>query len=166
MLQLVNDIQEVRISIDRVSDVLTVDSEQQLMQPTRMPAILTHTRGHIVFEDVDFSYVANGAENAIMRRFNLEIDPGMRIAFVGPSGCGKSTIAKMILGFNIPDEGFCKIDGKDIRGLELSSLRRNIGVVLQDSFLVFGNGRTEYRAGRPAAGYAGGERCGASGRRR
>ncbi len=149
MLQLVNDIQEVRISMERVSDVLVVDPEQILMQPDRMPAILTNTRGHIVFEDVDFSYVANGAENAIMRHFNLEIDPGMRIAFVGPSGCGKSTIAKMILGFNMPEDGFCKIDGKDIKTLELDSLRRNIGVVLQDSFLFGGTVAQNIALGDP-----------------
>ena len=149
MLDLVNQFQEVRIAIDRVSDVLSVTPEQELLRPETMPATLTHCRGHITFENVNFSYVANGKENAIMREFNLEIEPGMRVAFVGPSGCGKSTIAKMVLGFNIPQSGFCKIDGKDIRTLELSSLRNNIGVVLQDSFLFAGTVAQNIALGDP-----------------
>lgn len=149
MLDLINQFQEVRIAIDRVGDVLSVKPEQTMLQPDLIPASLTHSRGEIIFEDVNFSYVANGKENAIMRNFNLEIEPGMRVAFVGPSGCGKSTIAKMILGFNIPQSGYCKIDGRDIRTLELASLRSNIGVVLQDSFLFGGTVAQNIALGDP-----------------
>ncbi len=138
MLDLVNDVQEVRISMDRVSDILSVIPEQEKLDPGRMPAVLDDCTGRIEFEGVHFSYVDNGRENAIMRDLNLTIDAGMRVAFVGPSGCGKSTVAKMVLAFNVPQEGAVKIDGRDIRNLELSSLRRNIGVVLQDSFLFSG----------------------------
>ena len=149
MLSLVNDFQEVRIAMDRVGDVLTVKPEQETVRPDAVPAVLTGCRGHLTFEKVNFSYVANGKENAIMRDFDLEIEPGMRVAFVGPSGCGKSTIAKMILGFNIPQGGLCKIDGKDIKTLDLASLRSNIGVVLQDSFLFSGTVAQNIALGDP-----------------
>jgi len=149
MLDLINQFQEVRISIDRVGDVLSVKPEQEMLRPEALPATLPHCRGEITFEGVNFSYVANGRENAIMRDFNLEIEAGMRVAFVGPSGCGKSTIAKMVLGFNVAQSGFCKIDGKDIKGIELSSLRNNIGVVLQDSFLFGGTVAQNIALGDP-----------------
>lgn len=149
MLALVGQWQEVRIAIDRVSDVLTVKPEQEMLRPEAMPAVMSHVRGHVQFEKVNFSYVSNGKENAIMRDFDLEVEPGMRVAFVGPSGCGKSTIAKMLLGFNVAQGGVCKIDGKDIRSIELSSLRRNIGVVLQDSFLFYGTVAQNIALGDP-----------------
>ncbi|MGH8644895.1 MAG: peptidase domain-containing ABC transporter, partial [Gammaproteobacteria bacterium] len=137
MVGLWNSLLEVRISIDRVGEVLDVKPEQEpITTPERMPATLSDCQGQIELSEVDFSYVANEKENYVMRDFDLLIEPGQRVGFVGPSGCGKSTIAKMILGFNIPKSGECRIDGKDIRSVDLVSLRRNIGVVLQDSFII------------------------------
>lgn len=136
MVGLWNSMLEVRISIDRVGEVLNVKPEQEpITTPERMPATLSDCQGQIEFSKVDFSYVANEKENYVMRDFDLLIEPGQRVGFVGPSGCGKSTIAKMMLGFNIPKSGECRIDGKDISSIDLVSLRRNIGVVLQDSFI-------------------------------
>ncbi len=149
MLDLWNQIQEIRIAVDRVSDVLSVTPEQDKLRAEAMPAVLEDCKGRIEFSKVNFSYVSNGQENAIMRDFDLVIEPGQRVAFVGPSGCGKSTIAKMILGFNIPQDGDCRIDGKDIKGLSLVSLRRNIGVVLQDSFLFSGTVAENIALGDP-----------------
>ncbi|MBF0188374.1 MAG: ATP-binding cassette domain-containing protein, partial [Magnetococcales bacterium] len=139
IVQLWNSSQDVRIAIDRVSDVLNVDPERPaITSPDKMPALLgDHVKGNITFNKVNFSYTSGGKENHVMKAFELEIEPGDKVAFVGAAGCGKSTIAKMILGFNIPSStgGTCTIDGKDIRELDLSELRRNIGVVLQDGFL-------------------------------
>ncbi len=149
MLDLWNDLQEIRIAMDRVSDALVVKPEQDRFAPDRMPIMLNDCKGRIDFVNVNFSYMANGEENAVMRNFNLTIEPGMRVAFVGPSGCGKSTIAKMVLGFNLPNGGECKIDGKDIRSINLPSLRRNIGVVLQDSFLFAGTVAENIALGDP-----------------
>jgi ATP-binding cassette, subfamily B, bacterial HlyB/CyaB len=114
-----------------------------------MPATLTGCQGRIEFVKVNFSYIANDKENFVMKDFDLVIEAGQRVAFVGPTGCGKSTIAKMILGFNIPRSGQCLIDGKDIRTLDLTSLRRNIGVVLQDSFLISGTVAENIALGDP-----------------
>lgn len=139
-VQLWNSSQDVRIAIERVSDVLNVEPEQAaIFSPDQMPATLGEDmKGRIVFDKVNFSYVSNGKENHVMKEFELTIESGEHVAFVGSAGCGKSTIAKMVLGFNmpLPTGGSCYIDGKDIRQLELTQLRRNMGVVLQDSFLI------------------------------
>lgn len=150
MVGLWNNLLEVRISVDRVGEILNVVPEQEpITTPERMPATLTECQGRIEFENVNFSYVANEKENFVMRDFNLVIEPGERVAFVGPSGCGKSTIAKMILGFHMPRSGECRIDGKDLKTLDLTALRRNIGVVLQDSFIVAGTVAENIALGDP-----------------
>lgn len=150
MVQLWNQLQEIRISIDRVSDVLNVKPEQEaISSPDRMPAMLAACQGGIEFHKVDFSYMAGGKENLVMKGFDLTIAPGMNVAFVGASGCGKSTIAKMVLGFNMPKSGECRIDGKSILDLDLKSLRRHIGVVMQDSFLVSGTVAENIALGDP-----------------
>jgi ATP-binding cassette, subfamily B, bacterial HlyB/CyaB len=150
MVNLWNSMLEVRISVDRVGEVLSIKSEQEsVTSPEKMPATLTDCQGRIEFVKVNFSYIANDKENFVMKDFDLVIEAGQRVAFVGPTGCGKSTIAKMILGFNIPKSGQCLIDGKDIRTLDLTSLRRNIGVVLQDSFLISGTVAENIALGDP-----------------
>lgn len=150
MVSLWNSMLEVRISVDRVGEVLSIKPEQEsVTSPEKMPATLTDCQGRIEFIKVNFSYIVGDKENFVMKDFNLVIEPGQRVAFVGPAGCGKSTIAKMILGFNIPKSGQCLIDGKDIRTLDLTSLRRNIGVVLQDSFLISGTVAENIALGDP-----------------
>jgi ATP-binding cassette subfamily B protein len=154
VLQLVglwSALQEVRIAVDRVADVLDVNPEQPLITDAEnMPATLDQCEGRITFQNVNFSYVGGDETHNIMRDFNLEIEAGMNVAFVGPSGCGKSTIAKMILGFNIPKSGECRIDGKDITNIEFSSLRRSIGVVLQQSFAFAGSVAENIALGDPS----------------
>ncbi len=150
MVGLWNNLLEVRISVDRVGEILSVEPEQQpISEIDRIPATLQDFSGRIDFKGVNFSYVINDQENFVMRQFDLNIDPGQRIAFVGASGCGKSTIAKMILGFNIPASGECLVDGKDIRDIDLTLLRRNIGVVLQDSFILAGTVAENIALGDP-----------------
>lgn len=145
-----NQIAEIKVSVDRVGEILSVDPEQALpTDPEKMPATVDECHGGIEFDKVNFSYVANEKENFVMKDFDLSIEPGSRIAMVGPSGCGKSTIAKMILGFNLPKSGSFKIDGKELNTLELGSLRRNIGVVLQDSFLFAGTVAENIALGDP-----------------
>jgi ATP-binding cassette subfamily B protein len=150
MVGLWNSLLEVRISVDRVGEILSVTPEQEpISSPDKIPASLSNCRGKIEFRKVNFSYVINDQENFVMRDFDLCIEPGQRIAFVGSSGCGKSTIAKMMLGFNMPINGECLIDGKEIRDVDLTSLRRNIGVVLQDSFIIAGTVAENIALGDP-----------------
>ena len=154
VVQLWNSSQDVRIAVDRVTDILNVKPEQEpVTSPDHLPATFGDSiKGRIVFDKVNFSYTtASGKESFIMKEFELTIEPGQHIAFVGAAGCGKSTIAKMILGFNmpLPSGGPCLIDGKDIRELDLAVLRNNIGVVLQDGFLFAGTVAENIALGDP-----------------
>ncbi|WP_319778230.1 peptidase domain-containing ABC transporter [Maridesulfovibrio sp.] len=150
MVQLWNNLQDIRISIDRVSDVLNVKPEQEMITDVeKMPKIMDECDGSIDFKDVNFSYMAGENEQLVMRGFNLNIGSGEHVAFVGASGCGKSTIAKMILGFNIPKSGECTIDGVSILDYDFKSLRQNIGVVLQDPFLISGSVAENIALGDP-----------------
>jgi ATP-binding cassette subfamily B protein len=135
MVQLWDSLQEIRISVDRVSDINNVRPEQApVTDQASLPAIINNLEGRIDFRDIKFRY--GGEETPlVLDGFNLTIEPGQTVAFVGPSGCGKSTAAKMVLGFNLPTGGELQIDGKEIRNLDLASFRRQVGVVLQDSFL-------------------------------
>ena len=132
---LFNAFSEIRIAMDRVNDINNVKPEQEpIATPERIPTIMSKCEGRVQFRNVKFRY--GGEESPlILNNFNLTIDPGQTVALVGPSGCGKSTVVKVILGFNIPNQGECLIDGKDITALDFVSYRRQVGVVLQDSFL-------------------------------
>ncbi len=150
MVNLWNDFQEIRIAMDRVGDVITVKPEQEpIAQPEKMPATVKVAEGRIQFRKVNFSYSTNDQTKQVMREFDLEIAPGQKVALVGASGCGKSTIAKMILGFHKPNSGEVLIDGKEIGSLDLYSLRRNIGVVLQEGFVFSGTVAENIALGDP-----------------
>jgi subfamily B ATP-binding cassette protein MsbA len=95
-------------------------------------------RGAVEFQGVTFSYLENNGikkEVPAVNSINLKLDPGKFYAFVGPSGAGKSTLYSLILRFYDPDKGAVLLDGCDIRKLTQASLRGNIGVVSQDTFL-------------------------------
>lgn len=105
-------------------------------------------KGDIEFHDVTFSY--NDSKN-IIEDFNLKIDAGKTIALVGPSGGGKTTICNLIPRFYEITGGSITVDGRDIKSLTLSSLRRNIGFVQQDVFLFSGSIRENILYGDPEA---------------
>lgn len=171
VLQMVNlwtQLQEIRVSIDRVGEVLSQKPEQPaIASPSKMRATINDPQGKITFEKVNFSYTgSDNQEKLVMREFDLVIEPGQHVAFVGPSGCGKSTIAKMVLGFNMPTGGEMAIDGKLITEIDLFSLRRNIGVVLQRPVIIaasvaeniaLGDPEPDMQAVREAARLAGAE---------
>lgn len=93
--------------------------------------------GKITFEDVWFAY--NDADGDVLKNINLSIESGQTLALVGATGAGKSSIINVLSRFYDIKKGSVKIDGVDIRDLELSSLRRHIGIVLQDVFLFSGS---------------------------
>ena len=105
-------------------------------------------RGEIVLEDVGFSY---GAHAPALRGVSLRVAPGQRVALVGPSGAGKSTILSLILRFYDPQQGAVRLDGHDIRTLQIESLRSHIGIVTQDTFLFHDTIFNNIRFGRPDA---------------
>lgn len=96
------------------------------------PVKLGDSKGAIKFDNITFSY---GKGNPAVQGINLDIAPGKTFALVGESGAGKSTMLSLIMRFYDPNEGTISIDGKDIKSLTLSSLRDNIGIVNQDTFL-------------------------------
>lgn len=105
--------------------------------------------GNIKFDNISFKYSDN-AEH-VLDDINIEIKKGESVAIVGPSGGGKTTLCNLIPRFYDCDEGRILIDGKDIRELTLSSLRKNVGVVQQDVYLFSGSVRDNILYGRPGA---------------
>ncbi|MBI4818699.1 MAG: NHLP bacteriocin export ABC transporter permease/ATPase subunit [Deltaproteobacteria bacterium] len=89
--------------------------------------------GRIALENVSFRYKEDGP--LIIDRVSLSVDPGEYVAFVGPSGSGKSTILRLLLGFEQPEDGRVLYDGKDLAGLDVLAVRRQIGTVLQEGRL-------------------------------
>jgi subfamily B ATP-binding cassette protein MsbA len=118
--------------------------------PGAMP--LETTRGHLAFEGVNFSYGTTGTHgeeggNAVTG-ISLVIEPGMKVALVGSSGAGKSTLLALLLRFYDPQQGRILIDGRDLRDLTLLSLREQIGIVTQESFLFHDSIYENIRFGR------------------
>ena len=89
-------------------------------------------RGEIVFDDVHFAYTP---ERTALDGISFRIPPGRMAAFVGPSGAGKTTITQLVPRFYDPQEGAIRVDGRDIRDLTLASLRENVGIVTQETYL-------------------------------
>ncbi len=143
-----NQLQEVVIAIERINDVIDAEPEEDLQQQARQT--LPPIQGHIRFDQVTFRYHPNSDRNTL-ETVSFEIEPGQMVALVGRSGSGKTTIAKLLLGLYPPTEGKILIDGYDVTTLSLRSLRRQIGVVDQDTFLFGGTIRENISLGFPEA---------------
>jgi len=106
------------------------------MQPegAEKPAalVLGAVRGQVAFEDVHFSYTP---ERTALNGISFSIEPGQMAAFVGPSGAGKTTITQLVPRFYDPQTGVVRIDGHDVRDVTLASLRDNVGIVTQETYL-------------------------------
>jgi ATP-binding cassette subfamily B protein len=105
-------------------------------------------QGAVRFEDVTFAYEP---EQSVLKKINFEVKAGKQVALIGPSGIGKSTLVNLLLRFYDPVAGRVLIDGTDIRAYTLSSVRSQISVVLQDSFLFAASVRDNIAYGAPAA---------------
>lgn len=148
LIELWNQLQEVMISIERIDDVIEADPEEDLERQTCQ--VLPPLRGHIRFEQVTFRYHPESETNTL-ENITFEVLPGQTIALVGRSGCGKTTISKLVLGLYPPTEGKILIDGYDITCISLQSLRQQIGVVDQDTFLFGGTIRENISISQPSA---------------
>jgi ABC-type multidrug transport system fused ATPase/permease subunit len=109
---------------------------------------LPRVRGEIRFDDVTFSY---GGDALALDRVSLDVPPGQTLALVGETGAGKSTLAKLVARFYDPDAGRVLIDGHDLRDVTERSLRSQLGIVPQESFLFSGTIRDNIAFGRPDA---------------
>ena len=136
LVQLWQDFQQAGLSIRRLGDIFHSAPEPSLhVSKTRFSAI----RGDVHLEGVKFRYRLDGPE--IIRNINLSIKAGTILGMVGRSGSGKSTLAKLIQRLYLPDSGRILIDGMDLALADPAWLRRQIGVVLQESFLFNGSVR-------------------------
>ena len=116
-------------SVQRVWEI--EDIEPDVRDRPGAPA-LSRVRGHITIENVTVGYELN---RPVIRGLSLDIAPGTTVALVGPTGAGKTTVAGLVPRFFDPWEGRVLIDGHDVRDVQLRSLRRNVGLVLQELFL-------------------------------
>lgn len=130
LAQLAQDFQQARIAVDRLGDILNAPTEPA-SSPSR--SSLPTIEGQIRLEGVSFRYRPDGPE--ILRGLDLQIEPGEVIGVVGPSGSGKSTLAKLVQRLHTPERGRLLIDGVDLSMVDPSWLRRQVGVVLQESLL-------------------------------
>ncbi|AQQ52498.1 ABC transporter ATP-binding protein [Planococcus lenghuensis] len=133
-------------SMDRVFELL--DEPYDVKDRPGAKDIRT-TKGNLEFRDVAFSYEEKGTE--VLRDLNFAVKPGQTVAFVGMSGGGKSTIISLIPRFYDVTEGQILLDGQDIRGITTTTLRDQIGIVLQDSILFSDSVKSNILMGKPEA---------------
>ncbi len=114
------------------------------------PRVLGRAKGELKFADVTFGYRPDAP---VLSRFNLTVGAGETVALVGTTGAGKTTVANLINRFYDPQQGAVYLDGVDIRSLSLQSLRDNISMVLQDTFLFYGTVYENIAYGRKDAAY-------------
>ena len=128
--------------VERIFELLDEDEDiTDRPNAKELPPI----RGHVQFDKVNFSYEKG---NPILKDINFTITPGMSVAIVGPTGAGKTTIINLLSRFYNPDNGKILIDGLDIMDLQIKSIRKQVGVMLQDSFLFSGTIMDNIRYGR------------------
>jgi ATP-binding cassette subfamily B protein len=137
--------QQARAGLERIFQLL--DLPAAISDPPDA-VDLPELRGDIRFSNVHFNY---GDRQAVLTGVDLHIAPGERVAIVGPSGSGKTTLAMLVPRFYDPTEGAVRIDGYDVRTVKLRSLRRQVGVVFEDSFLFSDSVRANIAYGRPDA---------------
>jgi ATP-binding cassette, subfamily B, bacterial HlyB/CyaB len=143
LAKFIQDIEDVRSSVSQVGLVLN--------NPTETAATLGGLRptfkGAIRFDEVTFTYP--GTKTAALESVTFEVPAGTTLGVVGRSGSGKSTLTRVLQGINREYTGHLKIDGSDLREINLTYLRRSLGIVMQDNFLFRGTVRDNIIAGRP-----------------
>jgi ABC-type bacteriocin/lantibiotic exporter with double-glycine peptidase domain len=137
------DVQKAKGAINQVGYVLNRPTERRALTHGLRPKF----EGAVAFEDVTFRY--EGTKTPALDKMNFSIPAGTMLGLVGRSGSGKSTVTRLLQGINRDYSGAIKIDGTDMREINLRHLRKNFGMVLQDNFLFRGSVRDNILAGRP-----------------
>jgi ATP-binding cassette subfamily B protein/subfamily B ATP-binding cassette protein MsbA len=139
-------VQEAMAGFDRVEELLEESSDViEPLSPTLLPMPI---KGQLTIEHVSFSY---NDKETVLKDINLDIPAAHVVALVGPTGVGKSTLVSLIPRFYDVTTGSIKLDGIDIREIEVDQLRKNISIVLQDVFLFHGTVRENILFGNPKA---------------
>lgn len=140
-----NSIQSAFAAADRIFGLLETPPE---VADSEGAEDVGRVEGRVDFNHVEFAYVPGVP---VLKDFNLHVRPRENLAIVGPTGAGKSTVMNLLLRFYDVNRGSVAVDGRDIRTMTLSSLRRNMAIVLQDTVLFSGSIADNIRYGRPDA---------------
>ena len=146
LVELVEMMQKGLSGFRRFLDVMETESE---IRNADNAAELTDVKGHVRYDHVSFHY--SDDETPVLSDISIDIPAGKSIALVGPSGSGKTTICSLLPRFYDVTDGSITVDGKDIRGLTLKSLRSQIGMVQQDVYLFDGTIKDNIAYGKPGA---------------
>ncbi|MBM3513180.1 MAG: peptidase domain-containing ABC transporter [Alphaproteobacteria bacterium] len=145
IVALINEYQQTALAIKMLGKVMDHPPERDPNQRGIRPMI----RGELEFQQVSFRY--GNAATPALDRVTFRVEEGQMIGVVGRSGSGKTTMTRMIQGIHTAQEGLIKLNGTDIRHIDLAHLRRSIGVVLQENILFRGTIRDNIAAGKPDA---------------
>ena len=148
LIALWSQFQEILVAVERLDDVINYPPEQNLAEGNLID--LPPLRGNISFEGVTFRYNAESETNTI-ENLSFEIEPGQTVALVGRSGSGKTTISKLLLGLYTPIQGKIFVDRYDLSNVALHSLRKQTGVVDQNTFLFGGTIKDNLTLAHPRA---------------
>lgn len=133
-------------SAERIFEVLDTEPEVKNSSKAReLPPI----QGEVIFDNVSFRYEDNKPD--VLHQVSFHVKPGQRVALVGPTGAGKSTIVNLLMRFYDATGGSVRIDGVDVKEATLESLRKQMGIVLQDSFIFAGTVEQNMRYGNANA---------------
>ncbi len=147
LASVMEDVQKAQASIEHVAWVLNRPNEKQALTHGLRPRF----EGAIEFDEVTFKY--EGAKTPALDKMSFKIPAGTMLGLVGRSGSGKSTVTRLLQGINRDYSGAIKIDGTDMREINLRHLRKSFGMVLQDNFLFRGSVRDNIISGRPGLSF-------------
>jgi ATP-binding cassette subfamily B protein len=143
---IITQMAQASASAERVFEIL--DAKNDVVSLPGAPA-LPPIRGKVQFENVTFRYFGSG--EPVLKSVSFNVEPGQTVALLGATGSGKTTIINLLPRFYDPSEGIIRIDGQDLRQVDLESLRSQIGIVLQETTLFAGTIRDNIAFGRPEA---------------
>ena len=141
-------ITELQNAIACAARVFELIEEEPQVADAEDARVFEDVDGNLTLESVEFSYVP---EKPLIRDFNLEVKAGQRVAIVGPTGCGKTTMINLLMRFYDINSGSIKVEGTDIREATRHSLRKQYGMVLQDTWLRAGTIKENITMGKPDA---------------
>ncbi len=142
----ITELQNAIACADRVFELIEAPSKTPEPEHPQHPE---KTEGGMEIRDLRFSYVP---DKPLIEHFNLSVQPGQRVAIVGPTGCGKTTFINLLMRFYDPQGGEIRLDGVNTMDMDRGYLRRNVGMVLQDTWLKAGTIRENIAMGKPEAG--------------
>ena len=148
IVALINEYQETALSVKMLGTVMDHPPERDPNFLGARPVVT----GEMAFDNVTFRYA--GAANPALDRISFRVEEGKVVGVVGRSGSGKTTVTRLIQGIHSPQEGLIRLNGHDIRHMDLAHLRRSVGVVLQDNFLFRGTIRENIAASNPGTSLA------------